>query len=180
MYHKRFVMPAHQSVNHRNGVNSIWTVKNSTKPVVIPGLTGCPHSNISSDIYVFSTLYTSIPHNLLKSRITALHLYTTHSRGEMEVTYLRTLKLQVEKEYFMDTINPGGDNLYTADQICRMVQFLITPLLSLEDVFFVRSLGFQWEWIVAPHPPPASSSLSLLLWKRIFRQHDKKWPQETC
>ena len=25
----------------------------------------------------------------------------------------------------MDTINPGGDNLYTADQICRMVEFLI-------------------------------------------------------
>ena len=27
--------------------------------------------------------------------------------------------------YFIYTINPGGGNLYTADQICRMVEFLI-------------------------------------------------------
>ena len=25
----------------------------------------------------------------------------------------------------IDTMNPGGDNLYTADQICRMVESLI-------------------------------------------------------
>ena len=29
------------------------------------------------------------------------------------------------KGYFIDTINPGRDNLCTADQICRMVEFLI-------------------------------------------------------
>ena len=34
------------------------------------------------------------------------------------------------KGYFIDTINSGGDNLYTADQIGRMVGFLI------DNIFF--------------------------------------------
>ena len=42
----------------------------------------------------------------------------------MEVTYTH-IKITSGKGYFIDTINPGGDNLYTADQICRMVEFLI-------------------------------------------------------
>ena len=43
----------------------------------------------------------------------------------MEVTDIPTLKLRVEKGYFIDTISHGGDNLYTADQVCRMVEFLV-------------------------------------------------------
>ena len=36
-----------------------------------------------------------------------------------------------------------------------MVEFwLTTSLLNLEDVFFVRSLGFQWEGICVPPPSP--------------------------
>ena len=50
---------------------------------------------------------------------------------------------------------------------------MITSSLSLQDVFFIRSLGFQWE-LVVPHRP-----LSLLLWKWVFRQYGKKWPQKT-
>ena len=43
----------------------------------------------------FSTLYTSIPNNLLSLEL--LHLYTTHSRREMEVTDILTSKLRVER-----------------------------------------------------------------------------------
>ena len=50
----------------------------------------------------------------------------------------------------MDTINPGGDNLYTADQICRMIDFWIDNIrVKFEGCPFVKSLGFQWK-IVAP------------------------------
>ena len=35
------------------------------------------------------------------------------------------IKITSGKGYFIDTINLGGDNLHTADQICRMVEFLI-------------------------------------------------------
>ena len=77
-----------------NGVNSMWIVKNSTS--LLSSLDQLDvHTATSVQTYDFSTLYTSIPHNLLKSRITAL--YTTYSRGEMEVTDIPTSKLRVER-----------------------------------------------------------------------------------
>ena len=68
-----------------------------------------------------------------------MHLYTTHSRGEMEVTDIPTLKLRVERG--ISNINPGGDNLYTADQICRMVEFLI-------DNIFVKFGGCLFRQVI--------------------------------
>ena len=73
-----------------NGVNSMWIAKTSTS--LLSSLDQLDVRTATSvQTYDFSTLYTSIPHNLLKSRI--LHLYTTHSRGEMEVTDIPTSKL---------------------------------------------------------------------------------------
>ena len=44
------------------------------------------------------------------------------------------------KGYFTHDINGGGDNMYTADNICKMIEFLIDNifLCSLEGVFSVR------------------------------------------
>ena len=42
----------------------------------------------------------------------------------MEVKRYAHIKITSRKGHFIDTINPGGDNLYTADQICRMLEFL--------------------------------------------------------
>ena len=70
-----------------------------------------------------------------------LHLYTTHSRGDMEVTDITHIKITSGKGCFIDTINPGGDNLYTADQICRMVEFLI-------DNIFVKFGGCLFRQVI--------------------------------
>ena len=60
-------------------------------------------------------LYKSIPHNLLKSRITALvHNSFKMRDGSNKYTHI---KITSGKGYFIDTINPGGDNLYTADHL---------------------------------------------------------------
>ena len=59
---------------------------------------------------------------LLKSQITALvHNSFKWRDGSNRYT---CIKITSGKGYFIDTINPGGDNLYTADQIWRMVEFL--------------------------------------------------------
>ena len=77
----------------RNGVNSMWIVKNFTS--LLSSLDQLDVRTATSvQTYDFSTLYTSIPHKL---RLKLLHLYTTHSRGEMEVTDIPTSKLQVER-----------------------------------------------------------------------------------
>ena len=76
----------------------------------------------------FSTLYTSIPHNLLKFRITAL-IHNSFKRRKGSNRYIH-VKITSGKGYFINTINAGGDNLYTADQICRMVEFLINNIFA--------------------------------------------------
>ena len=69
------------------------------------------HTALSVQTYDFSVLYTSIPHNLLKSQIVTL-VHSCFKRRD-EGTGTPTLKLQVEKgiSIFIDTINPRGDNL---------------------------------------------------------------------
>ena len=106
----------------RNGVNSMWIVKTSTSLLLSLDQLDV-RTATSVQTYDFSTLYTSVPHNLLKSRITALiHNSFKRRNGSNRYTHI---KIMSGKGYFIDTINPGGDNLYTADQICRMVEFLI-------------------------------------------------------
>ena len=84
-------------------------------------------------------MYTSIPHNLLKSRITALiHNSFKRRNGSNRYTHI---KITSGKGYFIDTINPGGDNLYTADQTCRMVEFLI-------DNIFVKFGGCLFRQVI--------------------------------
>ena len=69
----------------------------------------------------------------------------------MEVTDIPTLKITSGKGYFIDTINPGGDNLYIADQICKMVEFLIDNIfVKFGGCLFPQVMGFQWERIVPP------------------------------
>ena len=121
-----------------NGVNSMWIVKNSTN--LLSSLDQLDVRTATSvQTYDFSTLYTSIPHNLLKSRITALtHISFKRRNGSNRYTYI---KITSGKGYFIDTINPGGDNLYTADQTCRMVEFLI-------DNIFVKFGGCLFRHVI--------------------------------
>ena len=120
----------------RNGVNSMWIVKNSTS---LLSFLDQLDVRTSVQTYDFSTLYTSIPHNLLKSRITALiHNLFKRRNGSNRYTHI---KITSGKGYFIDTINPGGDNLYTADQICRIVEFLI-------DNIFVKFGGCLFRQVI--------------------------------
>ena len=50
------------------------------------------------------------------------------------------IKITGGKGYLIDTINPGGDNLYTADQICRMVEFLIDNIFVKFGVCLFRQV----------------------------------------
>ena len=50
----------------------------------------------------------------------SLHNSFKRRNGSNRYTHIKIMSV---KGYFIDTINPGGDNLYTADQICRMVSF---------------------------------------------------------
>ena len=89
----------------------------------------------SVQTFDFSTLYTSIPHDLLKSRISNL-VHNAFRKKDESVRYTH-IKVTRAKGYFTNDINGSGDNMYTADNICKMIEFLIDNifLCSLEGVF---------------------------------------------
>ena len=125
----------------RNGVNNMWILKNSTS--LLSSLDQLDVRTATSvQTFDFSTLYTSIPHDLLNSRISNLvHNAFRKKDGSVRYTHIKVTRA---KGYFTHDINGGGDNMYTADNICKMIEFLIDNIF----VQFGGRLEFQWEQIV--------------------------------
>ena len=71
----------------------------------------------------FSTLNTSIPHDLLNSRISNL-VHNAFRKKDGCVRYAH-VNVTRAKGYFTYDTNGGGDNMDTADNICKMIEFLI-------------------------------------------------------
>ena len=67
-------------------------------------------------------------------------MYNTFRKKDGSVRYTH-IKLTRAKRYFTHDINGGGDNMFTADSICEMIEFLI-------DNIFVQFGGVQWGPIV--------------------------------
>ena len=117
----------------RNGVNNMWILKNSTS--LLSSLDQLDVRTATSvQTFDFSTLYISIPDDLLKSRISNLvHNAFRKKDGSVRYTHIKVTRA---KGYFTHDIN---GNMYTADNICKMIEFLIDNILcSLEGVFSVR------------------------------------------
>ena len=92
---------------------------------------------ITCQTFDFKTLYTSISHDLLKSRSSNLvHNAFRKKDGTVRCTHIKVTR---SKGYFTYDVNGGGDNMHTANNICKMIEFLIDNILgSLEGVFSVR------------------------------------------
>ena len=100
----------------------MWILKNSTS--LLPSLDQIDVRTATSvQTFDFSTLYTSIPHDLLKSRISNLvHNAFRKKDGNVRYTHIKVTRA---KGYFTHDINGGGDSMYTADSICKMIEILI-------------------------------------------------------
>ena len=81
------------------------------------------HTATSVQTFDFSTLYNSIPHDLLKSRINNL-VHNAFRKKDRSVRYTH-IKVMRAQGYFTHDINGGGENMYTPDNICKMIEFLI-------------------------------------------------------
>ena len=121
-----------------NGVNNMWILKNSTS--LLSSLDQLDVRTATSvQTFDFSTLYTSIPHDLLKSRISNLvHNAFRNKDGSVRYTHIKVTRA---KGYFTHDINGGRDGMYTADNICKMIEFLI-------DNIFVQFGGRLFHQII--------------------------------
>ena len=103
------------------GVNNMWILKNSTNLLSSLSHLGV-YRTTSSQTFDFSTLYTSIPHDLLKSHMNSI--INNAFKYKNGATRYSHIKVGRNKSYFIsDPLN--GDNKYTANDICKMIEFLV-------------------------------------------------------
>ena len=119
------------------GVNNMWILKNSTNLLSSLGHLGV-HRATSIQTFDFSTLYTFIPQDLLKSRMNSIiNNAFKHKNGATQCTHIKAGR---NKSYFIgDPLN--GDNKYTANDICKMTKYLV-------DNIYVRFGGQLFRQMV--------------------------------
>ena len=124
----------------------MWILKNSTNLLSSLGHLGVRRAS-SIQTFDFSTLYTYIPHDLLKSRMNNIvNNAFKHKSGATQCTHI---KVGRNKSYFTnDPLHCA--NKYTANDICKMTEFWwITYMLGLVDSFSNKWLAFLWETTVS-------------------------------
>ena len=98
-----------------------FLLKNSTNLLSSLGHLGV-HRATSIQTFDFSTLYTSIPHDLLKCPMN--NIINNAFKYKNEATRYTHIKVGRSKSYFTsDPLN--GDNKYTPNDICKMIEFLV-------------------------------------------------------
>ena len=108
------------------------------------------HRVTSIQTFDFSTLYTSIPHDLLKSRMNSIiNNVFEYKNGATQYTHI---KVGRNKSYFTSE-HLNGDNKYTVNDICKMIKFLV-------DNIYVRFGGQLFRQMVGI---PMGTNCALLL-----------------
>ena len=88
------------------------------------------------------TLYTSIPHNLLKSRISNL-VHNAFRKKDASIICTH-IKVTRSKGYFTHDIIGGGDNMYTANNICQMIECIVDNIfVQFGGCLFRQVIGIQ-------------------------------------
>ena len=109
----------------------MWILKNSTS--LLSSLDEFDVRTATTvQTFDFTTICTSISQYLLKSRISNLVHF---SRKKDEIGRYIHIKVTRSKGYFTHDINGGEDNMYTADNIYKMIEFLISFCSSLKGLF---------------------------------------------
>ena len=105
----------------RSGVNQMWILKNSKE--LLEQLQSPNFNHITSiKSFDFSTLYTTIPHQKLKSRLaTIIRNSFIHKNGNRRYKFL---VLGHEGPYFVKE-HSDSKNKYTEDEIVNMLEFLV-------------------------------------------------------
>ena len=127
----------------QNGVNNMCILKKSTSL-----LSSLSQFDLLTAMWVqtvdFSTLYTSILHDLLKSGIRNL-VQNAFRKKDEGVRYAH-INVTRSKGCFTHYINDSAHNMYTADNVFKMIESLIDKIfVHMEDVFSARLLEFPWE-----------------------------------
>ena len=120
-----------------SGVNQMWILKNSEE--LLDNLHSTSLSSVNSiQTFDFSTLYTTIPHNKLKSRLFKIIAQTfNYKNGRKRYEYI---VVNNGSSYFVKT-HSDARRKFTEDDVVRMLDFLI-------DNIYVECGGHIFQQVI--------------------------------
>ena len=131
-----------ETVYERSGENMFWPIKNSGE--VLSKLKDIGYQATSLSTYDFSTLYTTLPHNLIKEKLLDLIERTFYKK---KVSY--TLLVMIRKRFslrqtIIKDITFGLVRMYVTPYRFSWTIFILGLALSCTD----KLLVFRWVQIV--------------------------------
>ena len=153
---KNHVIKYCTTVYERNGKNLFWSIKNSGEILNKLKSRGFLASGLST--YDFSTLYTTLPHNLIKEKLTELIEQTFNREGSL---YLACN----DKNAFFTSEQPKRYKLWSCQRMCDVLRYLL-------DNIFIRFGSKLYRQIVCipmgTNCAPLVADLFLFCYERDF------------
>ena len=142
-------------VYENSGLNLNWSVKNSGE--VLTKLNTIKEANLLST-YDFSTLYTTLPHDLIKNKLTSL-IEKTFAREKS--TYIAC---NYEKAFFTDTVYDKY-KMWTCEDLCCALDFLLDNIYVRHgQTLYKQKIGIP----MGTNCAPLVADLFLFCYERDF------------
>ena len=139
---KKHVIKYCEKVYERSGKNLFWSIKNSGE--ILDKLKARDFNATSLSTYDFSTLYTTLPHNLIKDKLIDLIENTFQREGS---PYLACS----DRNAFFTSEKPKKYHAWSCQNVCDALTFLLDKFLfDLAPSSIDKLLGFLWAQIVLP------------------------------
>ena len=130
----------YDTVYERDGINYLWSIKNANDDLNKFKSKNFQASKLST--YDFSTLYTTLPHHLIKDKLIDLINRTFFRENTQH------LACNEECAFFTSDVY-NNHNLWSCQKVCDALVYLLDNiLLDLELNFIDKLLVFRWELIV--------------------------------
>ena len=134
-----------ETVYSRSGINHMWILKNSKD--LLDNLKSRSFSQVSSiKTFDFSTLYTTLPHDKLKTRLKE----TIHKAFSHRNYGSKFVVLGYNSTYFSNKIHKGK-TCYSEEQVISMLEFLIDNIfVSFGGTLFQQVVGIPIGYELCP------------------------------
>lgn len=153
---KTHVIKYCKTVFENSGVNLFWSIKNSGE--VLDKLRSLNYQATSLSTYDFSTLYTTLPHNLIKEKLIPL-IEKTFAREQSK--YLACNKYRA----FFTDIPDRNYTVFTCDDFCKSLIFLIDNIfIRFDKTVYRQTIGIP----MGTNCAPLVADLFLFCYERDF------------
>ena len=115
-YYQKHVIKYCEKVYERSGKNLFWSIKNSCEVLKKLKARGFRASSLFT--YNFSTLYTTLPHNLIKDKLVDLIERTFHRKCSLSIACN-------DKNVFFTSDAVRNYNLWYCQKVCEALTFLL-------------------------------------------------------